>query len=116
MNHICTFCQKECKDISPKVQQSDVDWELPSYHACKICNVGYQLTYDDKLEFTRFYASLKDKIYCLDLYHQHQETHILYLPPDINDTIVSVYSFPYLVQGITPYNCQFKIETYITFS
>lgn len=114
MKYNCAFCNQECIQTFPNTTYDGC--YLPSWYSCECCNVGYQLDCDDKLEVTRFYSPLKDKLYCLDLLHKFDQTAISLLPPGAHSVIVAMLTFQHIIPNITPSNCQNKIETYITFS
>lgn len=109
MKFNCTFCKQELNT------KNIVAVRFTSWLTCEDCNVAYEINFD-KIVSTRFYASLRGVLYCLDLQHVKPKTQILLLPPDVEDTVIIVLTLPYIIDGITPDNCQEKIKTYITFS
>jgi hypothetical protein len=111
MKHQCSFCKQDCK-----LALQDDEFYLTAWFSCESCNVGFQKHIGGRLELTRFYANFRNHRYCLDLRHNIQETQILQLPDKVEDTVIIVFGLPYVIQGVTPENCQAKIETYITFS
>lgn len=110
----CTFCQKECRYVTPFDEESA---QISEWHECNPCKVAYR-TYcrNGRIEMTRFYADFRDRTYCIDLDVTTHQTEILLLPKLVDDTIVIVMILPYVIEGITPANIQSKLETYVTFS
>ena len=106
----CTFCKQELNT------NNIVAVRFAKWATCEDCNVAYQVASNDSKATTRFYTTLRGVMYCLDLVHFRDITQIILLPPDVEDTVIIVLTLPYIVDGITPDNCQDKIITYITFS
>lgn len=114
MKHTCEFCSQQCKYVSQDVDEQI--YGLPLWFTCKTCNVGYEKHLNGNLIMTRFYAYLNGKTYSLDLIHSFKEARIIYIPDNVEDTIVVVLNIKDIDFKITPNNCHSKIETYITFS
>lgn len=107
----CPFCQGVCKS-----KLIDDEFYLTKWWACDSCNAGFQTNLGNKVLLSRFYANLRNRLYCLDLRHDRNQTDILLLPEHVEDTVVIVLSLNYIIEGISPSNASQKLETYITFS
>lgn len=103
----CHFCGKECRLTT----QNNFYWFL-----CDYCNVTYCQDSDSNLAVIRFKTILNDEKYTLDLLLKDSVSEVLHLPFNTKKLPTVILRLPFLVQGVTPANCQDKIKTYITFS
>lgn len=105
----CHFCNKKIRSISSN------DYLINAWFICDFCNVTYMYDDDNILEMIRFKTILNDEQYCLDLFLKKSTSEISHFPINPKRSTV-ILRLPFLVQGITPFNYQDKIKTYIMFS
>jgi len=108
----CQFCQQPTKNAP-----WENDYDISGWYDCKNCNISYR-TYcpNGKVELIRFNVLFRNRNYCIDLDVTTNQTEILLLPQEMDDTIIIVLILPYIVEGLTPQNILSKLETYMTFS
>jgi hypothetical protein len=109
MKYTCSFCNQHFFS-SRAIDNSNYIWFY-----CSNCNVSYKVSSDFKLIITRFHIPFRGGRYGIDLCHNLDETHVIILPNSMDELILVILIAPYMT-GITPDNCQAKLETLIIFS
>ena len=105
----CTFCHS---DLDHQGQNTLDDW-----WSCFTCRIFYCYNIvNDFLSEVRFESKMSRGTYVLCLRYISQETRIIKMPAEPDDTMIDIYCIPGIVQGITPQNIKDKIRTYLVFS
>lgn len=114
MNYYCHFCEQVCTgNVFPEEDSNTVPnpwWD------CDLCSVSYRVSYYGALQRLLLDTEYRHEKYSLQLWYDTNETRIIMMPKNPEDTIVEVAMFPFLVAGVTPQNINNKLSTLINFS
>ncbi len=109
-NILCKYCGYECERVSDRIQDEDI---IPRWFQCSICDVSY-FALGRLIKIISLHADINDKMYCVDLNYDKNETIIYNFPGDFKPSEL-VANISGITESITPQNIKEKIKVYLTF-
>ena len=92
------------------------DWT--DYRKCDVCNVSFESSYSANhigAETINLYTIINDRQYVVRQFMWQNKCRVDFIPEDINELVVKVAEFDFILPQVTPANIQEKLKTYILF-
>ncbi len=108
----CRYCGKQCHNVS----LTD-DWT--DYWKCLPCKVSFEHRYDPgypDVQTINMYTMFNGRLYVMRQFMDRSKTRVEMLPENVEDTVMIVHDFPFLLPNINPSNIHDKLLTYLIFS